>query len=221
MKIFRVIWEWFSGGTIYQHLWVTLQETALAFVIGSVLGLARRPVAGTLAHRLGALRSLHHGDERDAARGARADLHGVVRPRHLVEGGARRDARLLHRVLQRLPGREGSEPRGAQQHGDAGRQPPAAAALRVPAVGDLVGLLEPAHLGRHGVRGRGGGRVPRLGAAAWATSSSRPRARSTSTRCSRASSCSPRSRWCSTSRSAGSSARLLVWRPAQSETEQL
>jgi NitT/TauT family transport system permease protein len=40
VKIFRVIWEWFSQGAIYQHLWVTLQETALAFVIGSVLGLA-------------------------------------------------------------------------------------------------------------------------------------------------------------------------------------
>ena len=40
VKIFKVIWVWFSGGEIYQHLWVTLQETALAFVIGSVLGLA-------------------------------------------------------------------------------------------------------------------------------------------------------------------------------------
>jgi len=40
VKFFQVIWEWFSGGTIYQHLWVTLQETVLAFVIGSVLGLA-------------------------------------------------------------------------------------------------------------------------------------------------------------------------------------
>jgi NitT/TauT family transport system permease protein len=40
LKIFRVIWEWFASGSIYQHLWVTLQETALAFVIGSVLGLA-------------------------------------------------------------------------------------------------------------------------------------------------------------------------------------
>jgi NitT/TauT family transport system permease protein len=40
LKIFHVIWVWFSGGEIYQHLWVTLQETALAFVIGSVLGLA-------------------------------------------------------------------------------------------------------------------------------------------------------------------------------------
>ena len=40
VKFFHVIWEWFSGGTIYQHQWVTLQETVLAFVIGSVLGLA-------------------------------------------------------------------------------------------------------------------------------------------------------------------------------------
>ena len=39
VKIFKVIVEWFAGGEIYPHLWVTLQETALAFVIGSVLGL--------------------------------------------------------------------------------------------------------------------------------------------------------------------------------------
>jgi sulfonate transport system permease protein len=38
-KFFKVIWVWFTEGTIYKHLWVTLQETALAFVIGSVLGL--------------------------------------------------------------------------------------------------------------------------------------------------------------------------------------
>jgi sulfonate transport system permease protein len=40
VKIFKAIWVWFTEGTIYQHLWVTLQETALAFVIGSALGLA-------------------------------------------------------------------------------------------------------------------------------------------------------------------------------------
>jgi NitT/TauT family transport system permease protein len=40
VKIFKAIWVWFTDGTIYQHLWVTLQETVLAFVIGSVLGLA-------------------------------------------------------------------------------------------------------------------------------------------------------------------------------------
>ncbi|QJR16932.1 ABC transporter permease [Usitatibacter palustris] len=38
-KMLQVIWAWFTDGTIYPHLWVTLQETALAFVIGSVLGL--------------------------------------------------------------------------------------------------------------------------------------------------------------------------------------
>ena len=40
VKIFKAIWVWFSEGAIYQHLWVTLEETVLAFVIGSVLGLA-------------------------------------------------------------------------------------------------------------------------------------------------------------------------------------
>jgi NitT/TauT family transport system permease protein len=40
VKIFQSMWAWFADGTIYRHLWVTLEETALAFVIGSVLGLA-------------------------------------------------------------------------------------------------------------------------------------------------------------------------------------
>ena len=39
-KMFQVIWEWFSSGDIYPHLGITLGETALAFVIGSALGLA-------------------------------------------------------------------------------------------------------------------------------------------------------------------------------------
>ena len=40
VKMFEVIWVWFTEGAIYKHLWVTLQETTLAFVIGSALGLA-------------------------------------------------------------------------------------------------------------------------------------------------------------------------------------
>ena len=40
VKMFAVIRDWFVGGEIYPHLWVTLQETALAFVIGAALGLA-------------------------------------------------------------------------------------------------------------------------------------------------------------------------------------
>ena len=33
------IWAWFTSGEIYRHLWVTLIETLLAFVIGTVSGL--------------------------------------------------------------------------------------------------------------------------------------------------------------------------------------
>src|SRR5438874_8122307 len=39
LKVLSRVWDWFSSGTIYPHLWVTLVETALAFVVGTVLGL--------------------------------------------------------------------------------------------------------------------------------------------------------------------------------------
>jgi NitT/TauT family transport system permease protein len=40
LRVLERVWKWFSSGTIYPHLWVTLVETMLAFVIGTVLGLA-------------------------------------------------------------------------------------------------------------------------------------------------------------------------------------
>ena len=40
VKMFKVIGTWFGEGSIYQHLWVTLEETVLAFAIGAALGLA-------------------------------------------------------------------------------------------------------------------------------------------------------------------------------------
>src|ERR1700752_2949651 len=54
LKVLARTWDWFSSGTIYPHLWVTLLETVLAFVIGTVLGLgmglwlALSPVAAAL-----------------------------------------------------------------------------------------------------------------------------------------------------------------------------
>src|ERR1041384_7382676 len=39
LKVFERMWDWFAGGSIYAHLWVTLLETLLAFVIGTALGL--------------------------------------------------------------------------------------------------------------------------------------------------------------------------------------
>jgi len=38
--VFSRIWDWFASGSIYPHLGITLIETVLAFVFGSVLGLA-------------------------------------------------------------------------------------------------------------------------------------------------------------------------------------
>ena len=40
LKVFGRIWQWFWGGDIYRHLWVTLVETLLAFAIGTILGIA-------------------------------------------------------------------------------------------------------------------------------------------------------------------------------------
>ena len=55
LEVLKVIWVWFSGGKIYPHLGITLLETMLAFVSGSMLGLviglwlALSPLASTLA----------------------------------------------------------------------------------------------------------------------------------------------------------------------------
>ncbi|HEX8012931.1 MAG TPA: ABC transporter permease [Casimicrobiaceae bacterium] len=55
LEVLKRIWIWFSGGSIYLHLGVTLIETLLAFAIGTVLGLALglwlalSPTASTLA----------------------------------------------------------------------------------------------------------------------------------------------------------------------------
>ena len=54
-KVMQVVWEWFASGKIYPHLAVTLIETILAFVVGSLLGLgvglwlALAPLASALA----------------------------------------------------------------------------------------------------------------------------------------------------------------------------
>jgi len=39
-KVLGRVWDWFSSGSIYEHLAVTLIETMLAFAIGTVFGLA-------------------------------------------------------------------------------------------------------------------------------------------------------------------------------------
>ena len=52
--VFRQIVEWFSTGTIWKHLGITLLESVLAFVIGSAAGLvigfwfARRPMVAAV-----------------------------------------------------------------------------------------------------------------------------------------------------------------------------
>jgi len=40
IKVAARLWRWFASGEIYEHLWVTLVETLLAFGIGTLLGVA-------------------------------------------------------------------------------------------------------------------------------------------------------------------------------------
>ena len=56
LKIFSRVWAWFvTNGDIYQHLWVTLLETVLAFGLGTAMGLgcglwlALSPMAAAIA----------------------------------------------------------------------------------------------------------------------------------------------------------------------------
>ena len=55
IQVLQVVWEWFASGKIYPHLAITLVETLLAFIVGSVLGLgiglwlALSPTASALA----------------------------------------------------------------------------------------------------------------------------------------------------------------------------
>ena len=94
------------------------------------------------------LRSLCQDVQRAAAHRAGADLHAVVRARHLVEGRARRDAGVLHRVLQRLSGRARGEPDRARQCPHARHERAAIDAPRLLAVGAVLDVLLAAHLGR-------------------------------------------------------------------------
>src|SRR5437870_9720789 len=67
LEVFKRIWIWFTGGSIYLHLGVTLIETLLAFAIGTLLGLvlglwlALSPTASTLADPY--IRSEEHTSE--------------------------------------------------------------------------------------------------------------------------------------------------------------
>src|SRR5207244_8283978 len=40
IQVFGRLWRWFASGEIYEHLWVTLVETLLAFFIGTMSGVA-------------------------------------------------------------------------------------------------------------------------------------------------------------------------------------
>ena len=129
-------------------------------------GALRLPVRpqGVASRRV---RSLHQGRKRTSARRAGPDLRAVVRAGHLVEGGARLHAGVLHRVFRGLSGR-------ARGFADRSRQCPHArherAAAHAPcllACRDDLDVLVASHLRRLRARRGRGRRISRLVCGAW------------------------------------------------------
>src|SRR5215831_5125319 len=151
------------GKTVWQHLLITATEGMLAFVIGAVAGvalgfwLARNRMLSAVFEpyikMLNALPRVVPG----------ADLHALAGSRHLVQGGAGRDARVLYRVFQRLSGREGSERGDPRQRAHARHERAPAVCARLLAFGPVVDVFLAAHLRGICHHRRRGGRVPGLG----------------------------------------------------------
>jgi NitT/TauT family transport system permease protein len=56
VEVVERVYDLFAGGTVWIHLWVTLEESILAFVLGSVMGVlvgfwfARQPLVAAIFH---------------------------------------------------------------------------------------------------------------------------------------------------------------------------
>ena len=112
---------------------------------------------------VGRLRPVPEDRQLAATRGARADLHPVVRVRGAVQGRVRRDPGLLHRLLQHVPGDPRSRRQPPQQHPHARRDRAGSHPTRPAPLGAGVDSEQPAHERGPGARRRGGRRVPGIG----------------------------------------------------------
>ena len=111
--------QWFTEGTAFGSIWLQIEATLHGRHIGLPDRLggrdrARRP-AGAQPFPRRRLRAVHQGRQRHPAHRARLALRDLVRTRHVLQGGHRRGARVLRRVLQRLPRRPGGGPHGDRQ----------------------------------------------------------------------------------------------------------
>ena len=145
----RSIWAWFTSGKIYPHLGVTLLETLLAFAIGSAArtrasdcGSRSSPTASALA------------DPYITAMNAMPRV--ILAPIFAVWFGLGIWSKVALGVtlvffivfFNVYQGVKEVSPVVLANARMLGANRAAAAAPRLPAVGDVVGVLEPAHLGR-------------------------------------------------------------------------
>ncbi len=151
LEVLKVIWIWFSEGKIYPHLGITLVETLLAFAAGSVLGLAiglwlaLSPLASALADPY--------------IKAANAMPRVILAPIFAVWFGLGITSKValgitlvffivFFNVFQGVKEVSPTVLANARMLGATKRQ---LLQEHLPAVGDVVGVLEPAHVGRDGV----------------------------------------------------------------------
>ena len=148
VEVLKVIWIWFTEGKIYPHLGITLVETLLAFAAGSILGLvvglwlALSPLASALADPY--------------IKAANAMPRVILAPIFAVWFGLGITSKValgvtlvffivFFNVFQGIKEVSPTVLANARMLGASKRQ-----LLRqhLPAVRDIVGVLEPAHVGR-------------------------------------------------------------------------
>ncbi len=141
-------------GSIWENLWVTVQEALLGFAVGTIAGMIVGILLGSnryLAEVCGPYIKIVNAIPPHRAR---FHLHRRVRARHARQGAAGRRAGVLRGLLQRLPGRAGSGSEPHLERAGAGCVAAAGGASRHdPPLGDDLDHREPAHRVRFAIIG--------------------------------------------------------------------
>src|SRR5262249_53199779 len=161
VDVAKQIVAWFASGVIWKHLWVTLIESILAFVIGSIGGVlvgfwfARQPrTAAVFDPYVKAINAL--------PRVVLAPIFALWLGLGILSKVALGVTLVFFYCLfQCLPRRQRSQPDRTGERANAWHERAAAHAPRLLAIGVVLDVFFIAHVGGFCGGGRGCGRVPR------------------------------------------------------------
>ena len=137
------LWRWTIDGTLWTNLSVTLEATALGFVIGCSIGFSLGLLFGRIPPDRGGVRSLHHGDLLDPENRFGAAFHHLVWYRHRKQGGGVGGDRLLRHLPQYIYRRARGRSAVCPHHEDHGRWRGIGVAPCRRAVGRILGDHRP------------------------------------------------------------------------------